>query len=512
MTRIITPQDFQFKTEPYDHQRTAFNRSRDARDFALLMEMGTGKTKVGIDTAAWQYAKNDINFMLVVAPNGVHRNWILREVPAHLPDWVPRRMAIWSSEMKAAEKKAYQALWDPKFTGMRILAVNVEAFGVPERFWRTKRNGPMKFGTELQKILNAFSVLWIVDESTKIKTPGSRRTKRIIAQGKRAYSRRIMTGTPVTNSPMDLYAQFKFMGPQYLGYSNFYSFKHRYAEWQTEKNWKTDKEYETLVGYKNLDELVTNLDQCSFRVTKKECLDLPDKLYERRLVGLHEDQRRIYNKVLADSKLELKQRQEVTVANVLTKMIRLQQVLGGFIPPEEGERATACILDDFSKLPRAKAITDIIEDSYVLHDDGGKMIVWARFVPEILALQRMLAEGYGKESVVTYHGSVDEDDRDVAIDRFQGDGRCRFFIGQQQSGGFGLTLTAASYVAYYSNDFSLENRLQSEDRAHRIGQKNNVTYFDLECLGTIDTRIIDALRSKKGLADIITRDDPSTWL
>jgi len=512
LSRIITPQDFQFKTVPYDHQDTAFERSRDLEDFAYLMEMGTGKTKVGIDVAAWKYAKGEINFLFIVAPNGVQRNWVLREIPVHLPDWVERRVCVWSSYMKAADWKDYDRLWDPKFTGLRILVINVDAFGVAERFWRTKRGGPMKFGTEIAKILNSFSVYWIMDESTKIKTPGSRRTKRILTLGKRAHSRAIMTGTPVTNSPMDLYAQFKFLGPGYLGYTNFHSFKHRYAEWQTEKNWKTEKEYEVCTGYKNLDELVTNIDAVSYRVTKKECLDLPDKLYERRYVGMQEDQGRIYNKVLQDAKLELAQADDVTVANVLTKMIRLQQVLGGFIPNEAGGRAEACVIPNFSNLPRAKAIKDIVEDSYILSEEGGKLIIWARFVPEIENLTRMLAQEYDSDTVVNYYGAVGQEDRDLAIDRFQNDDRCRFFIGQQQSGGFGLTLTAASYVAYYSNDFSLENRLQSEDRAHRIGQKNNVTYFDLETLGTIDTRIINALRAKKSLADTITRDDVDTWL
>ena len=506
MTRLITEEDFEYKTNPYAHQAKAFKISRDAEDYALLMEMGTGKTKVIIDTAAWLYAQGKINFLLVVAPNEVHKNWILREVPAHLPDWVPRRTAIWSSDMKAKDMKAYNRLWDERFDGLRILAVNVEAFGVQERWWRAKRGGPMKFGSEVNKILNAFKVLFAVDESSKIKTPGARRTKRLWALGKKGYYRRILTGTPVTNSPLDLYAQFRFLNHKYLGFSNFYSFKHHYAEWRTEKNWKADKDYEVCTGFKNIDELTDRLDQVAFRVTKKECLDLPEKVYTRRFVAMSDEQRKIYTKLRDDSLLALKD-EEFRVTNVLTRMLRLQQVLGGWVPDMDNPGTVEPIFDDPKKNPRIKAIIDVAEES------SSKVIIWARFRSEIVAITNILNSVYGQGTAVSFYGDVKTADRNEAIDSFQDeDSKVRFFVAQQHSGGYGLTLTAASYVIYYSNDFSLEARLQSEDRCHRIGQKNPVTYIDLECLGTIDTRIINTLREKKKLADTITRDDPSTWL
>lgn len=506
MSRTITAEDFTYKTKPYEHQAKAFKLSRDADDFALLMEMGTGKTKVIIDTAAWLWAKGRINFLLVVAPNEVHKNWVLREVPVHLPDWVPRRTAIWSSDMKAKDKKAYDKLWDPNFEGLRILAVNVEAFGVQERWWRAKRGGPKKFGSEVNKILDSFKVLFAVDESSKIKTPGARRTKRLWALGKRGEYRRILTGTPVTNSPLDLYAQFRFLHPRHLGFSNFYSFKHHYAEWKTEKNWKADKDYEVCTGYKNIDELTQRLDDVSFRVTKKECLDLPEKVYTRRFVAMAPEQKKIYDKLREDSLLQL-QDDEFKVSNVLVKMLRLQQVLGGWVPDMENPGEVDPIFEDPKKNPRIKTILDVADES------SSKMIIWARFRSEIVAITDILNSVYGKGSAVSFYGDVKTDDRNLAIDQFQDeDSPVRFFVAQQHSGGYGLTLTAASYVIYYSNDFSLEARLQSEDRCHRIGQKNPVTYIDLECLGTIDTRIINALRDKKKLADTITRDDPSTWL
>lgn len=525
MPRIITTEDYAYKTEPYEHQATVFKLSRDEIDFALLMEMGTGKTKVIIDTAAWLYAQGKLDFLLVVAPNEVHKNWILREMPIHLPDWCPHRTAIWSSDMRAKDKKQYERLWSTKFQGLRILAVNVEAFGVQERWWRAKRGGPKKFGSEVHKILNSFKVMFVVDESSKIKTPGARRTKRLWALGKRAEYRRIMTGTPVTNSPLDLYAQFRFLNVSHLGFPNFFSFKHHYAEWKTDKNWKTDVEYEVCTGYKNITELTERMDAVSYRVTKKECLDLPEKVYTRRLVAMSDEQRRLYAKVRDQALLEL-QGEDFKVTNVLVKMLRLQQVLGGWLPDLENPGTVTPIYKVPKQNPRMKAVMDVAAET------SSKIIIWARFRSEIVALTEILNKEYGEGSAVPFYGDVKSADRNDYIDRFQGvrpivdpithertgwedvpeKEQCRFFVAQQHSGGYGLTLTAASYVIYYSNDFSLEARLQSEDRCHRIGQKNPVTYIDLECLGTIDTRIITALRDKKKLADTITRDDVSSWL
>lgn len=463
--------------------------------------MGTGKTKVVIDTAAYLYSQNRIQCLFVVAPNGVHANWILREVPIHMPDWCDYRMAVWSSQMKKAEEKAYEDLFDPNFVGLRVIAFNVESFGVPERYFKKKANAAAR------ALLNAFKCLMAIDESSKIKTPGAKRTRRLLTLGKYAAYRRVLTGTPVTNSPLDIYAQIKFLGAKYLGFSNFYSFKHRYAEWIQEKNWKTGKAYESLVGYRHIEELVENLSKISFRVTKKECLDLPEKEYMRRMVAMEGEQFKKYKKLREDSILELRNDESVTVANILTKMLRLQQLLGGFLPSDDPDQPGTPLYDNPETNPRIKALLDITDET------SSKVIIWARFRNEIEMISRVLRKHYGQDSVVEYHGGVKDDQREIAINSFQDESsRVRFFIGQQHSGGYGITLTAASYMIYYSNDFSLEARLQSEDRAHRIGQKNPVTYVDLEVEGTIDTRIINALRDKKKIADTITQDDSGSWL
>jgi len=485
--------DYDYKTEPFDHQRTVFHRSRDLNDFALLMGMGTGKTKVGIDTAAWLWARDKIMAVVVIAPNGVHRNWILREIPAHLPEWTNYRAAIWASTMKAAERKAIDALWK-EGRGLRFISMNVEAF-------QSGMQG--KAAKFLADVLNTFPTLLIIDESTVIKTPGVKRTKTLIQLGKRAKYRRIMTGTPITNGPLDAYAQFAFLNRDILGFDNFYSYKHHFAEWRKETNHRQGQDYEALVAYRNLDELTEKIQAHSYRITKNECLDLPEKVYERRLVELTAEQRKLYNDIRRRNLYELGH-EEITVQNVLTKLLRQQQVLGGFIP--QVEHGPAKPLPGAN--PRLDALLGIVSEA----NPDGKIIIWARFRAELAAIHERLRKEYGPKSVVSYHGGVDRHDRETNVDRFQNDPHCQFFVGQQHSGGYGLTLTAATTVIYYSNDFSLEARLQSEDRAHRIGQKNNVTYVDIEAEQTIDTKIITALRSKKNIADEITKDNAGEWL
>jgi SNF2 family DNA or RNA helicase len=493
--------DYDYKTEPYAHQREVFHRARDLDDFAFLMGMGTGKTKVGIDNAAWLWAQGKISALVVIAPNGVHRNWILREIPAHLPEWTQYRAAIWASPsvIKAGERKELDKIWK-EGRGLRVISMNVEAFG------QGMKGAGAKF---LAKVMNTFNTMVIIDESTVIKTPGSARTKTLITLGKRAKYRRIMTGTPITNGPLDAYAQFAFLNRDILGFDNFYSFKHRYAEWvrrqlnQVDPKTGKKREFEELVSYRNLDELVNNIQAHSFRITKNECLDLPEKVYERRLVDLTAEQRKLYNDIRKKALYDLGNG-EVTVQNVLTKLLRLQQVLGGFVPAEEFAPAVPIP----GANPRLESLLGAVEEA----GGDGKIIIWARFRAELEAITARLAKEYGPKSVVGYHGGVKAGDREVNIDRFQNDDLCQFFVGQQHSGGYGLTLTAATTVIYYSNDFSLEARLQSEDRAHRIGQKDNVTYIDMEAANTVDTKIINALRSKKNIADEITKDNPGEWL
>lgn len=488
--------EYQYKTDPYDHQDRIFKTTRDWVDFGLLAEMGTGKSKIIADSAAWQYERDKIDAFVVVAPNGVHRNWITKEVPAHIPDRVNPMAVAWNASMLAADRKILRKILETDDKGLRIFAMNVEAFGSTE-----------KATNFLEDLFDRYRLMIAVDESTVIKTWDAKQTKRLCQLGKYAEARRILTGTPVTNSPMDLFGQLSFLNPKYLGFRNFYSFRARYAKLVKEKNHKQNREYTRVVGYQHLDELISKVDRICIRVTKKECLDLPEKMYIRRVVHMTKTQQQLYDTLKKESFAEhIKEGKLETmeVTNVLTKWLRLQQLLGGYMTNEDGQ--TVCIFDQPDKNPRLKELRAVTDEV------TGKAIIWSRFRAEIDLISKSLRKWYGPDCVVEYHGGVKEKERDENVTAFQNNDKVRFFVGQPNAGGYGLTLTAANTVVYYSNDFNLATRLQSEDRAHRIGQKNPVTYVDLEVPGTIDTKILSALLSKKNVADIITRDDPTTWI
>lgn len=474
-----------FKTVPFKHQKEVWDISKDAEAFALFMEQGTGKTKVILDTAVHLYNKGEIDLLLVIAPNGVHRNWIINEVPIHLAmeDHL-YRSSWWALTMKGRDKKRYNKVVETNFIGLRIIAVNIEALS-------QKRGAEFVKNTAI-----LYKTLIVIDESSKIKTPKAKRTKSLIQIGKQCEYKRILTGTPVTQGPLDLYTQFRFLGEPICGVTSFIAYKHTFGDWVKKMNYKTHRQYEELVEYKNLDLLKKEIQPISFRVTKAECLDLPAKIYERRYIALSNDQLQAYKSLSLSLKAEISEH-EITTALVLTKILRLQQILGGFIGTDEGETI---------QIPGSNPRLEVLEE--VIEETQGKIIIWSRFVKEIESIIELLP----KEQTVAFYGGVNNNDRDVAISRFQNDPTCRYFIGQQHSAGYGLTLTAASTVIYYSNDFSLEARLQSEDRAHRIGQKNNVTYIDFEAIGTIDEQIITALRNKKSIANEITGDEIHSWL
>lgn len=495
--------DYKYKTRPFEHQDRIFRASRDLEAYALLMEMGCGKSKVVIDTAAWLWGRGEITALLVIAPNGVHRNWVINEVPAHLPDYVERVQAWWSADPKKAEREALARLGERRYPGLRILAMNVEALS-------TKR------GAEYAKqFLTSFRCLMVVDESTAIKDPAAARTKAILKLGLQAPYRRILTGTPVTQGPLDIFAQFNFLDETILRTSSYYAFRARYAVLQ--KQSIGSRSFIQVVGYQRVDELQRLITPHSARVVKADCLDLPDKIYERRYVELSPNQERLYRELKQNLIAEF-QGALITAPLAITKMMRLQQITGGFWTPDlaiedvdqpefdltSGPRGIPQPIDERNR--RIESLLDMLEEFQ------GKAIIWARFRAEIAAIATTLLARYGADSVVEYHGGVGNAERSEAIRRFQEDPRCRFFVGHVQAGGKGITLTAATLVVYYSNDFSLENRLQSEDRAHRIGQRNAVTYVDFVAPGTLDEKVVEALRAKKELADLITGDNFTEWI
>lgn len=508
-------QDYVYKTKPFKHQESVFMSSRDKEYFALLMEQGTGKSKVTVDTAAWLYNTGKIDAMLVIAPNGVHSNWVINEIPAHMPEYIQCHSAIYRSSMnKEEEKKLCTVLESP--AGMKIVAINIEALVT------------QKGVNFVKTFLINYRSLLVVDESSMIKSPKAQRTKNLLKLAIHAKYRRILTGTPVTQGPLDLYTQFTFLDPHILRTNSFYAFRNRYAIMKEMHT--AGRSFMNVVGYTNLDELTKLIEPHSYRVTKAECLDLPEKLYSKRYVSLSQNQSQLYNQLKKDIVAEFNGMVS-SAPLALTKLLRLQQIVGGFYQPDailldcdkyEFEANEYCesvegkphvfasqqppvAIDKVN--PRVESLIELLEET------NGKVIIWARFRAEISAISEAIRERFGDESLVQYHGGVSSDERQTAVQAFQQVERVRYFIGHVQAGGKGLTLHAATSVIYYSNDFSLENRLQSEDRCHRIGQKHNVTYIDMIAEGTLDEKIVETLRNKKSIADLITGDEPlNTWV
>ena len=340
--------------------------------------------------------------------------------------------------------------------------------------------------------------IMVVDESTTIKNRKATRTKNVMMLADEAKYRRILTGSPVTKSPMDLYSQCAVLSPKALGFNSYYAFQNRYALVQKRK--MGTRAFQEIVGYRRLDELNSKLDRFSNRILKEECLDLPDKMYIRRDVALTDEQKRVYLQMKKLALAKLENGELATTASVLTQIMRLQQICCGFLQPDDGEIQTL----DNNRLKELLEITDELQ---------GKAIIWASYTHDIQQIASALRDRFGPEAVATYYGDTPQDERQAIVEKFQDkDSPLRFFVGQPRTGGYGITLTAANTTVYYSNSYDLEIRLQSEDRAHRIGQRNKVTYIDLVSPDTIDEKILIALRGKIDLAGKVLGEEAKNWL
>jgi len=350
----------------------------------------------------------------------------------------------------------------------------------------------------LESLLKASKALLAVDESTAIKSPKARRTKALIKIGKLAKYRRILTGFPVTQSPLDLWAQCNFMDENLLGDcgNNYFQFQYRYSIMK--KRTVGSHSFNLVVGYRNLEDLSALLKTFSSRITKDECLDLPEKVYTQRNVTLTSEQTRIYSEIKEFALANINDVEFMTAPNIMTQLLRMQQVLSGHTKSDYGELIE--IEDN-----RLKELMQCLEEM------DGKSIIWSRFRYDVQRITKELNKVYGPGSAVDYFGDTSDEARVEAVERFQ-NGDAKFFVGNPQTGGYGLTLTAAQNVIYFSNSFDLAVRMQSEDRAHRIGQRNTVTYVDLISEGTIDEKIVKALRGKMDVASQVMGEDFKQWL
>lgn len=477
---------YEFKTRPYAHQRKALQVSRGREVFAFLMEMGTGKTKVAVDEIGIMYDEGSIDAALVVAPKGVYGNWTRKEILDHMPDDLIKSSAIYLWDGMGTKRSVNLAQRCLEHRGLSVLVMNTEAFSSSKK--------AVDFAT---KFLRSRRAAVYVDESTLIKNHTSARTKTLTRLAPLAKFRRIMTGSPVSRSPLDFFAQYQFLKPGLLGTSNWYAFRARYAI-LVQKIFG-GRSVLTVAGYQNLEELTERVMKHSFRVLKDECLDLPPKVYVRREVELTEEQTRAYAQMREEAFAELENNQFASATAVITQIMRLHQIVCGHVTSADGELV---------RIP-SRRVESLLETCDEL---SGKTIVWARYKEDIRSISRALRDVYGDAAVVEYHGGTRTEDRSNAVHRFQSDDSCLFFVANQSTGGYGITLTAASNVIYFSNDYDLEKRLQSEDRAHRSGQTKSVTYVDLVASGTVDEKILDSLRSKKNLADLVTGDAARDWL
>jgi SNF2 family DNA or RNA helicase len=476
--------NYKFKTKPYAHQITALEKSWNKIAYGYFMEMGTGKSKVLVDNIAMLYDAGKINGALIIAPKGVYRNWYSSEIPIHLASHIQHKMVLWTASTSKTKDKEYQQLFESDYD-LHILVMNVEAFS-------TKKG--IDFAS---KFLRTHKTIMAVDESTTIKTPSAKRTKAIVDLGTKAHYRRILTGSPVTKSPLDLYTQCAFLHEDLLGFSSFYAFRNRYAH-MIDRNFG-GRRVQIVGSYQRLDELADILNKFSYRVLKEDCLDLPEKIYIKREIELTDEQEKAYATMKSAALASIKGKL-ATAPHVLTQMMRLHQITCGHLKTDEG---------DITEL-KSNRLDELMD---VLEEVEGKAIIWANYIYDIEHIVAEIKKKYGDDSVVQYYGAIASDQRQTNIEKFQDPkSNYRFFVGNPQTGGYGITLTCANTVIYYSNGYDLEKRLQSEDRAHRIGQKKSVTYVDLIAAKTIDEKIVKALRAKINIASTIMGEELKDWI
>lgn len=476
----------------FKHQAAVLAATAELDYYAIFWDQGTGKTRLALDTMVEQARRGNIDAALILAPNGVHQMWIEDEVPA----WVPGHDALflfYYTSAKAGTKRHQhqcQAALKAKFP---IVAMSYDAI-------MTKRGRDFA-----RKLLRQRKVYMVCDESTAIKSPGAKRTKTIVAAGRHAACRRILTGTPYDGGPFDIYTQMRFLHPTFWkenGFQTYSEFKTFFGVWRT--GTATDatgrvREFPELVCYRNLDKLHELMQQVSSRVVKDTALSLPPKLYQKMRFELTPTQKRVYREIKEEAMTFLQSGELVTVPLALTRLLRLQQVTSGFIPPETGEPEVEI---DPGRNPRLDALRQVLAECY--HQG----IIWARFNREIDQICELL----GKDAVQA-DGRVKAVDRQRAVKAFQA-GDVQWLVSKPQTKGMsrGQTLTNARTVIYYSNSFSLEDRNQSEDRAHRSGQQNEVCYVDIIAPGTVDTHIVANLRGKKRISAFLTGDTLKEWL
>jgi len=472
---------------PMQQQTEALAASRGKREFAFLMEQGTGKSRVYVDALLERFIADEIDGALILSMNGLHEALLTEQFSTHMPNGTVWRGVAFESgagKKKTAELEAII----PISAAMRILTMNFEAL-VSEKNERFAR-----------RFMQSGKMALIVDESDKIKSPGNVTTRAVMRLRNLAVFRAIGTGTPWTEGPLDLYSQFNVLHQGALGFNTFTEFKAFYAEWkQRVIQLKTGqmRQFPELVRYRNMDILMARVKALSYVKRKDECLTLPPKTYAMpRPITMSKEQRALYDRVKKEILLEFDNREELTVLTALARLTRLHQVANHVMPRNDGEPESLSGED-----PKIIALIDYCRG---LAKDQ-KVIIWSVFKAQIVAARKAIAEEFGAKSFGEWHGSIRPEDRQVGMRAFNKDPSCRFFIANPSSAGRGLTLNAAGYAVRLSRTFKLSEFLQAEDRNHRIGQAQNVLYEDFYAAGTVELKIINALREKRQLSELFMK-------
>lgn len=477
---------FNFKTKPMSQQQEALDKSHTLKYFAFFMEAGTGKSKIMLDEARWAYDTGRINVMFIVCPNGIQQNWILDQVPEHLAG--EYAAAYYSSGMKADERKEWEAAIATT-DKLRVLAINYDQLLNKKQYeW-------------IKKFFRANDVLMVLDESHDIKTPSAKRTRACINLGEQAIARRIATGTPAPNGPMDLYSQLKFLSPDITGHSTYTGFKAEHAiiqrvDLNVDPGTNKRDYFDKIIGYRGLKELDERIAPFIYRKKLRDCVDLPDLIHTNFYVQLSPQQDRMYKELKAMAATSIKDSPEgmtadqriiwyvdnvdVMAQNVLTKLVRMQQTLAGYVKDDDG---TIHAIEN-------NRVADLVR---LIESIDGKIIIWCQGTTELEAIAERLSKQY---KVATYYGKTKQQARTEARISFQ-EGDVRIFIGQPRAGGVGITLTAAAHMIWYTTGYSLKDYMQAQGRFERIGQTQNMVVHHMVSRGTLDTKILRVLESKR---------------
>ena len=497
--------DYKFKTEPYPHQLDAFLKYRDKPAHAHLWDPRTGKSKITIDTAAYNYERGAIDGVFIVAPAGAAANWIINEVPTHCPERVSPQGLYYMTSKGGTKRHQDECRRITEHRGLSFLAMSYDGLTTD------------KGAAVAKAFLTGKRCLYVLDEAHRIKTPDTKRTKWVLASARHAKMLRLLTGTLVGNEPFDVYAPMMFLRPDFwrlAGFSTFTSFKTNFAEWEPRErftgrigpNGPVMQRFRIVAEdretgekkYKNLHQLAGLVSTMADRVG--DVLGMPPDVFEKRYFELTKQQRRHYDE-LRDEFITFLDEKMVTAELAIVRAMRLQQISCGYMPTDDGEDG---MLEEIpGGNPRLEALLDVVEDT------KGQGIIWARFTADINRIADALAK-IG-ETYVRYDGLVGEAQRSENVRAFQA-GEARWFVGNAGAGGEGLPLYAADTVIYYSSTYKLIERLQSQDRPKKKGKTKSIGIVDIVCPGSVDDEIITALRQKQKIANVIVGDEAKNWL